>query len=291
MTKQIEKLTPEQEARFPEFVDKWIKIGTSTEPVDLEKAKAAACKAYRLAGLPEPTQFHLVDSPVAAIDLIKKLDPEKDSREIISEMIYGYNDASWLSFYNYFQEVVGIESCNDLQGLFDLAETSGWLNVYEDVVVFQHRPEIIKFDDEKRLHREDGPAIRFRDGFSIYAWHGTRIPAEWIEDKENSLTAQVALTWPNVEQRRCACEILGWATVLKQLNSKVIDKDGDPEIGELVEVDIPEIGRERFLRVLCGTGREFALPVPPNMKTALEANAWTYGFDVEEFGRGPEIRT
>ena len=55
-----------------------------------------------------------------------------------------------------------------------------------------------------------------------------------------------------------------------------IDKDDDPMVGELVEVTIPEIGKERFLRVVCGTGRKFALPVPPNMKTALEANAWTY---------------
>ena len=79
--------------------------------------------------------------------------------------------------------------------------------------------------------------------------------------------------------RRAACEILGWDAVLTKLGCRSVQKDDDPEIGELVEVDIPEIGRERFLRVRCGTGRAFALPVPPNVSTALEANAWTYGIE------------
>jgi hypothetical protein len=78
---------------------------------------------------------------------------------------------------------------------------------------------------------------------------------------------------------------------LNELQAKVIDRDADPEIGELLEVEIPEIGTERFLKVLCGTGREFALPVPPDMKTALQANAWTFGVeDVRDFLK-PEVRT
>lgn len=286
----IEQLTAAQEARFSEYVEKWTNIGTSTQQVDFEKAKESARLAYKLAGIDEPTNFYFVESPISAIKLIKELDPTKTDREIFNEMIYGYNDASWLSFYNYFQEVVGIEDCNILQGLFELSHNSGWLNVYEDTVVIQNKPELICFDENNLLHSETGPAIRFRDGFSVYAWHGVRIPQEWIEEK-NKLTPEIALTWENIEQRRCACEILGWANILKKLNSTVIDEDGDPEIGTLVEVNIPDIGREKFLRVLCGTGREFALPVPPEMRTALEANAWTYGMDIEEFGRGPEIRT
>ena len=161
--------------------------------------------------------------------------------------------------------------------------------MYEDLVVFQHRPTQILMDDQERLHCDHGPAILYRDGFAVYAWHGVRIPAEWIEDK-SSITPHMALTWENIEQRRAACEILGWNNILNVLDAKVIDEDADPMIGVLVEVDIPEIGREKFLRVMCGTGREFALPVPPEMKTALESNAWTSGMDTNEFVI-PEVRT
>ena len=38
---KIESLTPEQEARFDEFVDKWTAIGLSTEPADRPRAEAA----------------------------------------------------------------------------------------------------------------------------------------------------------------------------------------------------------------------------------------------------------
>jgi hypothetical protein len=135
----------------------------------------------------------------------------------------------------------------------------------------------------------DGPAVRYRDGFSVYAVHGVRVPAEWIENKQ-SLSPQTALTHENIEQRRAAAEIIGWDRVLSELNATTIDKDEDPMVGELLEVNIPDIGRERFLRVVCGTGRKFALPVPREMTTALQANAWTYGFDGINFTK-PEIRT
>ena len=150
-------------------------------------------------------------------------------------------------------------------------------------------PEVLRIDDQNLPHCEDGPSHRWRDGWSLYHWHGVRIPAEWIEQKDK-LTAKTALTWPNVEQRRAACEIVGWERILSELNSTTIDKDEDPMIGELVEVTIPDVGRNKFLRVTCGTGRRFALPVPPEMKTALEANSWTYAVDTQVL-RALEART
>jgi hypothetical protein len=102
-------------------------------------------------------------------------------------------------------------------------------------------------------------------------------------------TPQAALQWPNVEQRRAACEILGWAQILSELDAKVINKDDDEHIGALLEVNLPDSGPERFLSVRCGTGRQFALPVPREIDTALAANAWTYGLDRLSFK--PEVRT
>jgi hypothetical protein len=77
--------------------------------------------------------------------------------------------------------------------------------------------------------------------------------------------------------------------VLEQLNARVIDTDDDEEIGQLLEAEIPESGPERFLRVRCGTGRTFVLPVPRECNTAHEANAWSYGLDAMSFK--PEVRT
>jgi hypothetical protein len=287
--KQIDSLTPEQEAQLAVYRDKWIKIGLSTEPLDFEKSKKAVCLAYRLADLPEPTKFFTAKSPADAIRVIKELDPTKSSSDIALEMTYGCHDAHWLGFYEYFRDVLNIEECHKLDGLIDLAYHCGWVSMYEDTVVFQERPESIKFDDQNRLHCENGPAIRYPDGYSVYSWHGVQVPEEWIESK-GTLSPEVALTWENVEQRRAACEIIGWATIIRKLDAQVIDCDEDPEVGTLLEVNIPEIGKERFLKVRCGTGREFALPVPPDMTSALEANAWTFGLLASDLMK-LEVRT
>jgi hypothetical protein len=70
----------------------------------------------------------------------------------------------------------------------------------------------------------------------------------------------------------------------------LFDSDEDAMVGNLLEVDIPDIGREKFLQVLCGTGRTFAIPVPPECKTALEANAWSYDISPDLL-KDLEVRT
>ena len=285
----IEKLTAEQTAQIAIYRDKWIDVGMSCEPMNFEAAKSAMIKAYELANLPAPTQFYAAASPTAAIELIKKLDSSLSDKDIFDEFIYGCHEAGWLSYYEYFKDVCGIRDCSKLDGLTEYAKHAGWASVYDDVVVIQDRPEHILFDDQGRVHSETDAAIKYRDGTGVYMWHGVRVPTEWITNK-SELSAKTALTWKNIEQRRAACEIVGWAQVLRELDAKTIDVDDDPMIGTLVEVTIPDVGRERFLKVICGTGSEFALPVPPDMTTALGANAWTYDLDGDTL-RKLEVRT
>lgn len=293
----MEHLTPEQEALLPQYRDEWIKIGLSTEECDFEQAKYWAKEAYKAAGRTPPPdeEFYLFDSPMACAVAMAKREYNTDNptkrqiEEHVRSQVYGCQDAGWLSFYKFFLDQ-GIEECERLRPLMELAKYCGWWAPYDVCCGLQHRPAFIKLDDQRRLHCEDGPAIGYRDGFSVYAWHGTRVPEEWIEDAENSLTPKVALHWENTEQRRAACEIIGWDNVLRILNAKVIDKDDDPQIGTLLEVNHENLGgSEKFLQVQCGTGRTFALPVPPEMSTAREANAWTYNLTANEFNI--EVRT
>lgn len=195
------------------------------------------------------------------------------------------------SYLSAFRDILGLQLPQHVAfASWEAAAIHGGFRVmHEEFCIVSDFPEVIRVDNENRPHCENGPSHRWRDGWSLYHWHGVSIPSEWVEDR-SSLTPQIALTWKNIEQRRAACEILGWDAILTALDAKTINVDGDPEIGELVEVTLPEIGRERFLRVRCGTGRRFALPVPPEMKTALEANAWTFGIDAIDFTK-PEIRT
>jgi phage baseplate assembly protein W len=187
---------------------------------------------------------------------------------------------------DYFNEVLGISIDRNY---LDMAENCGYYWLLDDVCFASERPKKISLDDQGRLHSETGLSIEYPSGWGIFHWHGTKVPGEWIMQKEK-LTAKIALTWENIEQRRSACEILTWAKVLDELKAKVLNTDDDEEIGELVEVEIPDIGKEKFLRVICGTGRKFAIPMPPHIKTALEGNAWSYGIDGDTLKK-LEVRT
>lgn len=284
---KITKLTPEQEARMKEYTDMGLAVGLCTDRVNFDEAREALIGMYRNVDLTPPTDIRFARGPREAYDIFKQIFPDRQYSQFIDNCMFGNHESYWLYFYKYFNDVVGIE-LEKLPALVKYAQCAGWCYLDADVAIIMDRPSVIKMDEMNRTHCENGPAIRFEDGFEVYIWHGVRVPKAWIADK--SLTPGEALKQQNMELRRAACEILGWNNIIEQLNSTVIDEDDDPEIGTLLEVDIPEVGRERFLRVRCGTGRTFALAVPPTVKTALEANAWTFDIDPKEL-MNLEVRT
>ena len=139
-------------------------------------------------------------------------------------------------------------------------------------------------DDQNRIHSASGPAIVWGQD-KQYWWHGVQVQGEWIEHKD-TVDAKTMFKLTNAEQRRSFCEIVGWDRVLKGLKSTLIQQD---EFGELFEVDLPNSPKSRFVRVMCGTGRVFCLPVPNTTKTALEAVALSYNVEVSDYK--PETRT
>mgnify|MGYP006980371243 CR=1 FL=1 len=200
--------------------------------------------------------------------------------------------SEFTALVTFFRDVCGWGNA-EILGTFEINEalvsSVGWTWWHQNVLALSDRPKSIKRDNNNRLHCENGPSIEYRDGWSLWHWHGVSIPKEWVLDK-SCITPEIALTWKNIEQRRAACEILGWKHILAALNARVIDADED-EVGTLLEADIPDSGLERFLKVKCGTGREFVLPVPREMQTAVQANLWTYGIDATVHSYLPEVRT
>ena len=212
--------------------------------------------------------------------------------------LWGSQDLYWIAWYT-FSNKIGVKFTADQSRKLEIMQSIGfeceWWWPYEGICFVSEKPVEINWDDRKLLHAETKAAIKYDDGYSLYAWHGTRIPEDWVIDKK-SITPEIALRWGNAEQRRCACEIVGWHNILPMVNAKLIDKDSNPQYGELYEVKHESLGgmRELFLKVECGTGRTFCIPVT-NFKqnTAKEANAATYGWKsglpIEEYL--PVIRT
>ena len=296
---RLTKLTPEQEARLPEWIDRWVAIGLSTEPADWDAARRGIDAEYRMAGLEPPKIMIRAASPLAAflsVGALRNQVGDQVGRQVLSQVdsqvdvwahIGGQFWAAFPAYTSFFREVCGL----DIPDAREITTRScGWWYPLDGAVVVSDRPDRIVRDDAGQLHSETGPAMRWRDGWSIYAWHGTQIPGEWIEQRD-TLDPMIALTHENVEQRRCAAEIIGWPKVLQHLNPKILDTDIDPQIGTLLQVDLPDHGPQKFLRVLeQRSGREFALYAPEEAKTALEAQSLINRIPAELF-RGGYLRT
>jgi len=179
-TKHIESLTPEQEALLPVYRDRWLEIGLSTEPTDQDAARQAVNECYTSAGLTPPESILFVASPDEALDTIQRLAPTVSRSDISNNFCWNQHDAGSLGFYAFFHEVIGLPGLEKIIPLLNLAKVCGWVSFYEEVAVVQDRPEIIRFDDTKRLHAENGKAA---DGQPIdIAGNGVHKIDVWVPD-------------------------------------------------------------------------------------------------------------
>ncbi len=193
--------------------------------------------------------------------------------------LWGHIDLPWLAYYRFGQNI-GVKYDADTSNRLDIMEgismQCGYWWPFEGLVIASEKPVSTRWDGEGRLHCETGAAVEWADGYALHSWRGLAIPEEWI--KEGPPPAVEIMRIENIEQRRIAAEMRGWANILPTLpGAKMIDRHPNPQVGELWEADLPDNGPERFLQVVCGTGRTFAIPVGMEFGTAREANAATYG--------------
>ncbi|EFG75269.1 hypothetical protein HMPREF0591_4832 [Mycobacterium parascrofulaceum ATCC BAA-614] len=142
-----------------------------------------------------------------------------------------------------------------------------------------------------RLHCETGPAVQWADGWGVYSWHGTRVPADLIEkgwDVERIMAER------NTEIRRCAIEKMGWDQFVTSAGMKLADEAPDPgNPGQLLRLyDVPRDVLDLPVRVLVahnatrerdGTRHTFGLTIPTDCRTAIAAAAWTFDLTEREY--------
>jgi hypothetical protein len=155
-----------------------------------------------------------------------------------------------------------------------------------DGVVFAlEKPSVFRLDEGGRLHHDSGPALVFSDGFSEYSWHGVPVEARIIEDP-GSITIDEIESIQNAETRRVLIERYGQARYLQESGAQEIQKD---DFGTLYKKEIP--GDEPLVMVKVvnsspepdGSFKEYFLRVPPQVETAEQAVAWTFGFEAGDY--------
>jgi len=208
--------------------------------------------------------------------------------------LYGAQSVSWMACYDALRRVAGVVFTPEQTRQFALwataARSCGWWWPREDVCVVSERPvtmhtEVWGEDGEVRLHRPDGPALRYADGWETYAWHGTQVPPWVITDPSVRRIEQET----NIEVRRCAIEHLGWASYIDQAGLRLIASAPDPGNpgSELHLYDLRK--RTRVLLAVNGSverdghRRRYGLTVPGFLEDPIAAAGWTYGLSADQY--------
>ncbi len=199
------------------------------------------------------------------------------NQHALLDVILGHHDAAWLGAF--------AENDPGLAGLAQVARGAGWWWAFENVAVLSDRYVEVHRDNLGRLHRGDGPALSYPDGYGIHSWRGMPIPAQ-VAAELATLTVQRIQAEDNAEIRRVMLEHFGFERYLRESGAK---KQHVDDYGTLWRVDIP--GDEPLVMVEVinstaepdGSFRTYFLRVPPQTRTARGGVAWTFGLTEEEY--------
>jgi len=308
---KITELTEEQKSKFPDYVKKWTDIGLSTERSDRPKTEEIIKKIYKNAGFGEP-KIVWSESPIGnfkALAEMLKQEPGNENKtvdEILKEeyrenayhCMYGYHDADWLSFYDYFRNECNlVEETEPLVNLIELSKHCGWLLPFEYVCFVSERNIKLNRDTQGRLHSETEAAIEYADGYKIYAIHGVRVPGYIIENPE-LITIEKINQENNVEIRRIMIQRYkgGLEAYMRDSNAVVIDEQPDIHTGLPVKLwkaerkdDTPIVIVQMFNKTQEPDdhgnmiNKLYYIRVKPDITDAIGAIAWHHNQSKQEY--------
>lgn len=241
----LEKLTPAQEAKIPEYVKKFLSLGLSTLGLNtfLEKElKKIIGDVYKAGGLDKPKKILFYKSPMAALEAACKMNYDVSKSKITYDMLskesenfcYGSQDASWLSFYAFFKNETEVKGLEPVQPLINLLGKCSFFLPYEEVCfVSQNLSQISMVNG--RLHNTTGPAWSYEDGFCGYSLDGIAVPKFVIDCINGANEYENILKLRNAEQRMVAIKYVGVQHFMGEFQGKQIDQfglvqsDGRPE--------------------------------------------------------------
>ena len=199
------------------------------------------------------------------------------------------------SYISFFRNIAKLEIDYSRWAHWEAASLHGGPRImHEKFCMISDRPRDLTVDDQNRPHNATGPFCKWSDGSSLFAWHGTRMPARYYFEEP---TAVEILAERNVEVRRCLIErydeLNGRGSFMRACGAKVLDSSVQPMhvgctemLNELLAIELPDDpeGRMVALRVVCpSTAREYIIRVPPDQTTVLGALAWTFDMKPSEY--------
>ena len=197
--------------------------------------------------------------------------------------IYPYINGNYMSgyfsFYDFINEVLGIEYVKDWQWYKQTSEQS-LVYPLDNICIYSQKPIRISLNKSGVIHCDGKMAVEFADGWGVYALNGIIVSKEIAETPAENLDPKLILNEQNADIQREIIKKIGAERVLKKLNSKCLDKWTDPKTGkyyELLNLKVGSIDRKYMYYKHFSLDYYYAKPVPPEIRTAWQGRAWILG--------------
>ena len=169
------------------------------------------------------------------------------------------------------------------QALQGLVKECGFVLPLENTCLVCDRPVKLYLDEQNRFHGEGGSAIRFIDGYRIYAYHGVKLPEKYGLLYPERWQVRWLLEEENAELRRVLIQGIGYSRICQELQAVELDSWREYTLLRIDNyIDVEPI---YLLKMTCpSTNYIHATRVPPDIRKAREAITWVnWGVDPEEF--------
>lgn len=280
--KKIETATPEQWARIEEIRKQW--IAAQADPIDLADVRVIVDAVWKRLGY-GPPKIHVVESPKAAVIEAAKVLGKKP-KEVVG---HGYWSVWWRAWTGWYAgaQVLGVEfDKDDLWMATEWARCVPFVMAYDEMAVVSKNPIKVGWDEDNRIHCNDGPAVLYSDGWGLWAIHGVRVPQHVVETPEK-ITIDEIRKCGNAEVARVMRERYGEGRYLQDCGAEVVDSDVGGSIYDPAPRMLLRDGKDMWLvGTDGGTGRTYYMPADPDVKTCKEAHERMCGFSEDKIQFG-----
>lgn len=220
---RIEKLTPEQENKLPDYVKKWVDIGLSNQDVSTEEAFDIVCDFREIIDLPKNVPMIWGNNPIECWVLSFLIEEGVKFEDLQSEMekVFNGNPKKWeipkatmpfndisvhptYGFYDYMINELNLPIDSKLLDKYNKWQrTSAIYAIYplDKGTVICRKPLEIHLNERNDLHRDGGPALVFAGlgDFNVYALNGIAVPKYLAVTPAKDLDIQQYVNETNID--------------------------------------------------------------------------------------------
>jgi len=177
-----------------------------------------------------------------------------------------------------YMEALDRGTTDALEALRSIGENAGWLVPHARTCWLSARPDLVRTDAEDRLHCTSGPALRYRDGWSRFAWKGVIVPA-WVIERPQDITLDWIDAQIDAPVRHAMIDILTAERFISEGGAHPIARDARGVLWSRTWTHRGTvIDRWRAVECSAASGsRRIVQAVPEDMQTPEAALDWLLG--------------